>query len=640
MRGNLPTRTVLGLLAVPAVVAAAEAGPRSIEGEHDIGALLQRAESAFDLAREDAVYLLDSAREDWTADGRRVQSRHRILYICGGYTIRNLVDLRVPYDAARQRFTLRALRTWRPSDERWIESGPTAQVETLPFAVDHAPDYADRREMMLLHDGVELPCVLETAYAIEDLEPYRAGAEGLWSFARDQPAVLSRFVLGVPAGAVPGCAASAEVPEPDRSRGVETGLETIAFEMGLVEPSLSPQTPGSIWEGPHVVWSTFEDWSSLGRELHGRFAAAQDLGDEARRHLAERLEPARAEAETVRLVAAFVADSTRHVDDGSGWWPAPRSAARTWETAYGNRIDRAVLAAAAYREAGLEAALVFRGASFGEVDVRVPNLSWTDGPGLWIQGEEVGGYFDAASAEFSPGPSPLFGRAVWRPDAGKTPSMRWSLGDAPSRFELRLELHHDVESERWKGSGVLAATGALSPFARMAGLADEARAHLESLVGAALDGAEVTRYSPAVFEPVKVTVGFELEAPVGERDALGRLRLEIADPGALSPLLAQAAVHLSEESRGSSVVLPAALQQRLELRLDTAGLEVVRLPATGTTANAAGSCIVTATQSEGEIVLTRDLTLTSRRCAPESWPALRLLLLADGFEGNRLVLLK
>jgi hypothetical protein len=132
-------------LLVLAATGPTHARPVSVTGEHDLGVLLQQAEQSFDLDAEDAVYLLDSARDDWTSDGRRIVTRHRAVLIRTGQAIRDLADLRIPFDASRQHFTVTALRTWRLSDERWIESGPTAQVETLPFALDHAPDYAHLR---------------------------------------------------------------------------------------------------------------------------------------------------------------------------------------------------------------------------------------------------------------------------------------------------------------------------------------------------------------------------------------------------------------------------------------------------------------------------------------------------------------
>jgi hypothetical protein len=639
MRNRTLLPLIVALLAVPAA-APAHARPVSVTGEHDLGALLQRAEKSFDLEAEDAVYLLDSAREDWTSDGRRIRTLHRAVLIRTAQSVRSLADLRVPFDASRQRLTVTTLRTWRLSDERWTDAGPTARVETLPFALDHAPDYAHRREMMILHDGVELPCILETVYTIEDAEPYRTGVVDRRSLARDHPAVVSRFMLGYPAGAAPGYVATEGVPEPVRRRDAASGRDTLTFEMGPVEPIAYPQTPESLLQEPQVLWSTFKDWADLARDVDGRFNNAATLGDAVRDRLAEHLANAQTDAEKARLIAGFIKDTTRYIDYPSNWRPAPRSADRTWKTAYGNRVDRAVLAAALYREAGFDAMLFFRGSAYADAEVRVPNLSWTDGPGVWIGGETVMGCFDPVNARFSAGPSSLFHRAIWRPGLDAAPTASWDNVEAPSRVAVRLDLAYDADGERWTGSGTLNATGVLSPYPRMAGFGNEAQAQLESMAGALVGAAEITGYNPAIFGPAEVTVGFTLEMPAGKRDALDRLHVKLADPHVLSALLAHAAIQLHEEGRATAVVFPTAVEQQLELRLDAADLDVVHVPAERRVANDAGSCIVTASVDDGEIVLTRSLSLDRRAYAPGEWPALRRLLLADAHEAGRLVLLK
>ena len=45
-------------------------------------------------------------------------------------------------------------------------------------------------------------------------------------------------------------------------------------------------------------------------------------------------------------------------------------------------------------------------------------------------------------------------------------------------------------------------------------------------------------------------------------------------------------------------------------------------------------------QESGEIALVRELSLASSEYAPEAWPELRALLLADAYERSRLLLLK
>lgn len=639
MRGKTWRRCVIALLLAAAAASSSLAAPASAVGGHDIGALLQRAGAAWDLDGEDEVLLLDSVREDWTADGRRVHSVHRIVYVRTGLAIWHHADLRVPYDQARQRFSVTALRTWRLSDRRWTESGPTAQVETLPFALERAPDYGSLREMMLLHDGVELPCVLETAYTIEDIEPFRPGAEGLWVFARSGPVVVSRAVLGFPAGAEPVWAAGDGVPRPARGRDAHAGLETLTFEMGPLDPSPGPPAPDAFATGPRIAWSTWKGWAELGRDLLRRFDAAMEVGEELDGRLAEHLEKARSEGERAARVAGFIAETTRAVDYTTGWWPGPRSAARTWSTAYAAGPDRVALGAALFRRAGLRASLAFRGRAPGDVDPRVPGLDWADGPGLWIEGDEVEGWFDAASATLSRGPASLDGLAVWRPGVDDRPVVRHGEGD-PSRIDVKLDLRYDAETAVWSGGGVLAATGVLCPFDRMAGLGTEAHDYLALTAASLLSGATVTGYNPEAFGPSRVTVGFAIELPAGERDGRGRLRLAAAAPGEIAALLERAAVHVWEERRGSEVRLPAAIEQRIELHLDPGDLDLAYLPQPVAVENGAGRFTLVAAAGEGGITLSRSLVLRKSLYATGEWPELRALLLADADERSRLLLLK
>jgi hypothetical protein len=610
---------------------AAQAAPESITGEHDIGALLKQADKAFDVDDEDAIHLLNEFREDWTADGRRVWRVHRIVLIRTALGIRRHADLRIPYDAERQRFSVSALRTWRLTDARWIESGPTAQVETLPFAVQRAPDYAHHREMMLLHDGVELPCVVETAYTIEEIEPQRAGSSGSWLFPDREPTLISRLVLGFAPGAPPAHVRQQGVEAGSPGHDGATALDTLTFEGGPFEPLPHPMTAEAARRVAHVEWSSWPDWAALGADLAALFTTAAQLGETARDGLTRHLEPARIDLEKAGLVAEYLAQATRPVRYAAEWWPAPRSAQRIWETAYGHRLDRAVLAAALFREAGLQAELAFRSRGYDARVSEVPTLSWFDGAGVWVSGEGFKAWFDAADSTLSFGSAALHRRLFWRPGSGHKPYLHEAKAKNPARHrvEVRLDLSYDAENEQWKGTGVLAATGALSPFNRMTGFQKDARGQLGRLVGSILEGAKVTAANPALFTAAMVSYGFEVELPQGDRDSLERLKIGLGDPGLLDPLLDHASVHLHDEQRGSAVVLPAPVEQHVELRLDPGQLELIRLPRTETIANEAGRCVVSAASDDDGITLAR-----------VQWPGLRALLLADAQERNRLVVLK
>jgi len=168
----------------------------SIDGVHDIEDMLAKAGQRFDLENEDAVFLLDSKDVRWLPDGRLSTMIHQIIWINTDYGVDHFGDHRIPYDSEHCDFKVTTIRTWM--DGKWWVTGETGIVETLPYAVNKAYDYSNVREMMLLHNGIELPCILEVKYTIEDKEPFRGGAEGLWTFMRDEPCVLSSFCVGVP----------------------------------------------------------------------------------------------------------------------------------------------------------------------------------------------------------------------------------------------------------------------------------------------------------------------------------------------------------------------------------------------------------------------------------------------------------
>lgn len=623
--------TLLLTLSSTLPVGAAPPPPTTAE---EVDALLAVARERLDAEAEDAVLLLDRLREEWTADGRRVTSVHRLLYVRTDYGADHHADLRVPWDSARQRLQVHLLRTFRLSDRRWVESGPTARVETLPFVVADAPDYSERRETMLLHDGVELPCVLETAYAIEDVKPFRPGADGLWTLSRDEPALRSELVLAFS----PGLPLRFTAPsEPEKGRDTELGLDTLTFTAGPLPALPRPRTDHTPLRVPRVAWSTWPSWEALGRDLERSFDAGLAVDEALKGAAAEALRAARTPAETVRRVTAFVADGTRAVRDvGRGWW-SPRPAARTWATAYGDPLDRTVLAAALLRVAGLEARLAFRSRLPGAVDQGAATTSLLDGPALWVRGEGVEGLLDLGAQHPVVSETAAFGRALWRPGLDPQP-LATPVGE--SRLALRLDLKWDGEKTLWTGTGVLRASGVLCPHERMVGLGDETVEYLRGVVGKVLAGASVTGANLEVLTPEAVTVGFAVELAGGARDPLDRLRLEIGDPPGVGEILDHAEVHLSHAGRTAPVMLQGTVEQRVELHLELGGLEPVRVPEGKELVNPAGQLRVEARRDGDRLEVERVLRLERSVTEAADWPPLRELLLAHGQERGRTVLLR
>ncbi|MEW5702125.1 MAG: DUF3857 domain-containing protein [Candidatus Zixiibacteriota bacterium] len=636
-------RRVLFLFALALVWCAARPLPveaqTSIDGRHDIAALTAQAQAHFDLAKEDAVLLFDSQRQYWLADGRLVSFVHRIVRVNTDLGLDTYGDNRVSYDAQRCSLQVVTVRTWR--DGQWWETGPSGKVETLPFALREAYDYTNMREMMLLHNGIEAPCVLELAYVIEDKVPFRGGADGIWSFARPEPAVESWFSFGVPPGAKPHFAASEGVPESGRESDTQYSVDVYTWKMSNVRPLRHPQAANAIQFAPHVLWSTWSDWESFGRHLDSVLRSAMSTDDPIVGTLDSLLRPAATDFERAEIVARFIRDKTRYISyPEMFWWLVPRSATRTYATAYGHRLDRAILAAALFGRAGLQAQPVFLGRGYGAMEATIPSLAEMSGVGVRVVGENLDGYYDPESGEIANGKARSFGRVMWRPGTDPEPLLLSADEDLASAMTVRFDLRLDTAGKALVGKGYLDGSGCFSAYDRMVGQDDQSTRFLGSLASSVLTDAKVTGFGPLRFDPQRVEIGFAVDVPLPEPDSLGRLRLGIGDPtgGVLQCLPDD--VRLFHQRRESPVCLPSVMQQRVECRIDLHGLKVVYQPASSTVENSLGRSQITVNVQDSVLIISRELHLGVPICKAEDWPSLRAVLLADKNERGRTLLFK
>jgi len=612
---------------------------QSICGTQDIAELLAAAGNGFDLVKQDAVLLFDGQEIRWLPGGRLKKDVHRIVWINTNIAINRYGDHRIPYDDAHCTFHVSTVRTWR--DGRWWPSGPTGIVETLPYALRTAYDYTNMREMMLLHDGIELPCILEIAYAVEDKEPFRKGAEGLWAFARQEPAVRSCFTLGLPRGQGLNVFTPDGVPAPEKETDQESGLDIYRWKMGPLEAIPRPHTDDPAAYVPYVSWSTWADWNVFGKHLKDTFEAGIKMDQRLTGCLDSLLNDARTDGEKAGLIAGFINDRTRFVDYPEAyWWPTPRQAARTYSTAYGHRLDRAILAAALFTNGGLRAYPAFLGRGYGNIDDGVPTISRMNGIGVWVYGDNLDAWYDPTGGTVSHGPAPADRRTVWLPGVDEKPSVHRIGKSEENRFEACITLSLDKKKKSFTGTGFINAEGCLSPYGRMVGLGDEAKTCLGAVFSGMISGMKVTNFNPSVFTRQRVVIGCELELEKPEADDLDRLPLVIGRPtGGVFDFLPEN-VDLYSQVRSSPVVMPCPMNQKVELRLDTKGLEVIYSPSEQFLENTAGSFSLTAGGGDDRVIIIRKLKLGKAVYQPDEWPALRALLLAASHERNQTLLVK
>lgn len=611
----------------------------SISGRHNISELFTIAQRTFDLSKEDAVLLLDSKEIQWLPDKRLEVFIHRIIWINTDWAIDHYGDHRIPYDEAYCSFNVETVRTWR--DGRWWETGPTGIVETFPFALRRAYDYANMHEMMMLHNGIELPCILEVAYSIEDKEPFRKGVDGIWLSAREEPAVQSLFSLGVPKGQQLNAFTSADIPEAEKTIDEESGLDIYLWKMGPLRALARPHADDPAAYTPHIVWSTWKDWSEYGDQIRNTFKSAMTLDDSLKNRLDSLIDEARIDAEKGDLIADFVSQRTSLIEYPEHYWRTwPRSALRTYETAYGHGLDRAILAAALFKEAGLQTEPAFLGTGYDSIDEGVPTLSRMDGVGVWVSGENIEAYYDPRKSTITEDLAHISGRTVWLPGVDNKPGVRLDHKEGRSRIDVLLDLSYDADKDTFKGTGFLNADNCLSPYGRMKGLSGEAKSFLESVVSGILEGASITDHNASLFDPSAVITGFEFTLKKPEEDDLGRLSFEIGEPdGGLFAHLPDD-VHLYQQRRNSSIGLQGLMSQKVTLKLDLKDMDIVYLPNEQTVENLAGSFTITVVQKDDHLTIMRELNLAKTDYRPDEWLALRELLLADRHERNRTLLMK
>lgn len=611
---------------------------QSYDGRFDIAALKTTAQQQFDCAGQDAVILAEGQRTLWLPDGRLSTTIHRIVWINSRLAIGLYADNRIPYDHERCTFTPLALRTWR--DNQWWPTDTTGFVETLPFAVNKAYDYAHLREMMLLHNGISDQCIVEMAYRIEDKSAFRGGADGLWLFSREEPAVESWFELGVPAGTKPIIAADNGAPAVEQTSDPKSGLDIYRWNMSTIAAEPRPHIPDPARALPHIVWSTWPDWRERGARLKSAFDAAAQLDPPLSAALDSLKRAARTATELAGLIAGFINDKTASIHYPEIYWrTALRSAGRTFASAYGHSLDRAVLAAALFRGAGFDARPVYIGQGIGPMNDKVSSLARFGEMKLHLTGNGLEAFYDPWEGTISFGRKMVGNRVVWSPGDDRPALVSGGNADGGD-IAVRIELSFDAEKNKFTGTGYLSTVDGLCAFDRMSGVDGKTKAYLTSIVSGLLKGASVADYSPDRFDPSAASATFTVEMTKPEPNDQGYIPFVLGNPvgGIIDNL--PSGIEMVVPTRWSSVYLPFPMTQRIELRLNLRSWPAAFFPVNQTIENAVGRFAVTSEVKDSQLVVIRALQLTKAVIGPDEWPLLRQLLLAENHEKNRTILLK
>jgi hypothetical protein len=479
---------------------------------------------------------------------------------------------------------------------------------------------------------------METVYEIEEFSGAKYGSDAFWIFPQHDPAVLVEYNITIPADSAFHFINGNGAPRPDVGRNAEQGT-TYVWKMEKVGGLGSPRIADPASYAPYLAWSTWKDWDRLGRKIASNFDEAACLSDALADTLAQRIEHEPEAASKARAVVDLVNEYTSGSHYNSRFWfLSPRPAERTWETAYGHCLDRAVLAAALLRGAGLKADPVYHSVGSSGIDNSVPGLSRFREIGLAVSGGSFQGFYNPAEGKLYGGLRQFYGRVVWKPGSGDAPRMLQDSA-AVSGLNLILTLKPGEEGS-WDGTGFYNADGFFCRYGEMAGLRGEALAFIGTMASSVLEGADVGGFNPEIFNPGLVSGGFEFKVKGEDPDRQGRTRITIGDPagGIISNL--PSTVHLYHERRTSPVLLKGKMIQRICLRIKTGEKEIVYLPETREIENEAGRYILSVRKEEGRVTIDRELAINTKTIRPGMWPELRALLLDETDSAGRTILLK
>ncbi|MGD9546592.1 MAG: DUF3857 domain-containing protein [Candidatus Krumholzibacteriia bacterium] len=625
------------IIAIVLVLLAAGAAGAQTMGRsdgRDLDALWSRAQKSFDLAQEDAVLLIESRNVTVGQDGSLATRVHRVVWIGTSVGIREYADLRVPWNSATSDLDVEILRTWR--DGRWWPDpeviSETAVVHTLPHALDRADDYTTMRETMLLHDGVELPCIMETAYTVTERGGASPGADAVFVMPQRDPAVLVEYTLDVEGDTPLKTASFNGAPEAGPTE--ISHARAVRWAMDAVPALKRPLTGHPEEYEPTIRWRTWHSVPEFVIALQHSLSGTADLPLAVEDSLARRLTPLVGFDARVRGVLAFADEAVRpvHYDDRF-WRLSPRPAARTYETGYGHDLDRAALIMALMESQGIQAAPAF-------VSRTGDSSLLMEYPGCWdellIHLEAPG---DSQELFYS-----LAGRTVLPRVAFTTRNLLVPNHVTPRQpvgGELAIEcaLEPDAEGD-WTGNGLVATSGCFNLAGEVCGSGDLMGPKAQDLLSSLLSGGVIGHANPVRVNADETSgqldIAFDLQVP-DPTDPDGRFIIGDPGDGVLGRLPHD--VSLYDAVRESPVLLESGYHQTVSVRFKLDGRILQHAPRPLKIENTAGTFEVAVTEKDGWVTVERTLAIPQDTIGPENWPALRELLLEEADSANGTIII-
>ncbi len=494
----------------------------------------------------------------------------------------------------------------------------------LPSVLARAPGYADIKQLVVTHVGLERGATSELTLEIADKVKHRPYLWGEMSVQTDQPVGVYELTVSVPKGttlhyACLGCEAT---PVKFDEKG-----QTI-YRWQVKNVSARP------WEGlhrheaqshyPRIIFSTAPSWNAIRLLLLKRFNEAQKVFSKALSGRIERLTEGKLDFfAKVRSLYRF---ATRGIE--SIHWPLKdfdyemRSAAQVYNSAYGHALDKALLLAAMLNKVGIEATLAFF--SYEMTDKSVPSLLQFPHLFVLVSHENRQYWLDPMSGKLCPENSHIVGKFLFDLRFAE-PYVIFDNFFMEHGFRLFADLK--LSSKALQGSFALHLLGQYNVYSKkfIASSLDASQV----LKGVASRFGSVKNLKVQWWNPEKSTFSFDAKnkIPTANKEGYFFLRLPL-----LKSAYSLKKLQLFRQKRVTPLLLshPIAEHSFIKLTFPKKGIKIITLPRSFEMKNRVGKLIykVNYDVKKKKLIWERIFTISKAKISPKDYSLFRELYLA------------
>jgi hypothetical protein len=332
-----------------------------LKGEHrldlELIQLLQAAPSAESYPDADIIFLLDENIEEVLSDGSCKSTTHQVFKILRE-SGKEDADSQISYDSRTETLSMMYARTITPDGEI-IPLKKNAMAVITPYS--EFPDYSDYKELTFSMPGVEVGCIIDYKYVIEQ-KPIIEGEFASSFFVQwEDPVLLSRYkvitpdhmdlryLLLNPLRDVP------RSPDVIHSKGKKIYLwehKNIPQVQVLDEEDIPPME-----EIAFNIWvTTMDSWEPFFRWWRKQAEGKTEPNEAIKKKVAELIQDLPRARDRMEALFDYVKRTVRYVSidlDQAGY--VPESASEVFENKYGDCKDKSTLLISMLKEAGIAA---------------------------------------------------------------------------------------------------------------------------------------------------------------------------------------------------------------------------------------------------------------------------------------------